>query len=64
MDRVRGPIHPVAESWGFLQRGFDTPPVFMAPYNPPYYNEFMDRLGKYSINPSGSRAKNSAEVLL
>jgi len=45
MDRVRGPIHPVAESWGFLQRGFDTPPVFMAPYNPPYYNEFMDRLG-------------------
>jgi GNAT superfamily N-acetyltransferase len=45
MDRVRGPIHPVAESWGFLERGFDTPPVFMAPYNPPYYNEFMDRLG-------------------
>jgi GNAT superfamily N-acetyltransferase len=45
MDRVRGPIHPVAESWGFLERGFDTPPVFMAPYNPPYYNDFMDRLG-------------------
>jgi ribosomal protein S18 acetylase RimI-like enzyme len=45
MDRVRGPIHPVAESWGFLERGFDAPPVFMAPYNPPYYNEFMDRLG-------------------
>jgi ribosomal protein S18 acetylase RimI-like enzyme len=45
MDRVRGPIHPVAESWGFLLRGFDSPPVFMAPYNPPYYNEFMDRLG-------------------
>jgi ribosomal protein S18 acetylase RimI-like enzyme len=45
MDRVRGPIHPVAESWGFLQSGFDTSPVFMAPYNPPYYNAFMDRLG-------------------
>lgn len=45
MNRVRGPIHPVAESWGFLQRGFDSPPVFMAPYNPAYYNEFMDGLG-------------------
>jgi GNAT superfamily N-acetyltransferase len=45
MDRVRGPIHPVAESWGFLLSGFETPPVFMAPYNPPYYNDFMDGLG-------------------
>jgi GNAT superfamily N-acetyltransferase len=45
MDRIRGPIHPVAESWGFLKEGFDTPPVFMAPYNPSFYNGFMDRLG-------------------
>lgn len=45
MDRVRGPIHPVAESWGFLTDAFDKPPVFMAPYNPPYYNEFARQLG-------------------
>jgi len=45
MDRVRGPIHPVSESWGFLLDAFDQPPVFMAPYNPPYYNEFAGRLG-------------------
>jgi GNAT superfamily N-acetyltransferase len=45
MDRVRGPINPVAESWGFLKEGFDAPPVFMAPYNPSFYNGFMDRLG-------------------
>jgi hypothetical protein len=45
MDRVRGPIHPVAESWGFLLDGFRSPPVFMAPYNPPYYTTFMDALG-------------------
>jgi len=45
MDRVRGPIHPVAESWGFLLEGFDMPPVFMAPYNPAYYNDFAVRLG-------------------
>ncbi len=45
MDRVRGPIHPVAESWGFLLQGFETPPVFMAPYNPPWYNDFIVQLG-------------------
>ncbi len=45
MDRVRGPIHPVSESWGFLLDAFDQPPVFMAPYNPAYYNEFAQRLG-------------------
>jgi len=45
MDRVRGPIHPVAESWGFLLDAFDRPPVFMAPYNPAYYNDFVVRLG-------------------
>ncbi len=45
MDRLRGPINPVAESWGFLKEGFDAPPVFMAAYNPSFYNGFMDRLG-------------------
>jgi GNAT superfamily N-acetyltransferase len=45
VNRVRGPIHPVAESWGFLLDGFDMPPVFMAPYNPGYYNDFVRRLG-------------------
>ena len=38
MDRVRGPINAVAESWGFLLQGFEDPPVFMAPYNPARYN--------------------------
>jgi len=45
IERVRGPIHPISESWGFLVEGFQTPPVFMAPYNPPHYNAFMERLG-------------------
>lgn len=45
IDRVRGPIHPVSESWGFLTRGFEAPPVFMASYNPPFYNDFMTQLG-------------------
>jgi ribosomal protein S18 acetylase RimI-like enzyme len=45
MERVRGPIHPVAESWGFLLDGFGQPPVFMASYNPAWYNELMVHLG-------------------
>jgi GNAT superfamily N-acetyltransferase len=45
MNRIRGSIHPVAESWGFLLEGFQEPPVFMAPYNPPWYNDFMVKLG-------------------
>ena len=45
MDWVRGPIHPISESWGFLLDGYTSPPVFMAPYNPPYYISFMNALG-------------------
>ncbi len=49
MDTIRGPIHPVAENWGFLKEGFDSPPVFMSPYNFSYYNEFLPRLGYAKI---------------
>ena len=45
MDVIRGPIHPIAESWGFLYKGFNSSPVFMAPYNFPYYNDFITSLG-------------------
>jgi hypothetical protein len=45
MDRVRGPIHPVSESWGFIVDGFSAPPVFMSPYNPPWYNDLVAPLG-------------------
>jgi ribosomal protein S18 acetylase RimI-like enzyme len=45
MDRMLGPINPVAEFWGFLLEGFDTPPVFLSPYNPPYYNDMMEEYG-------------------
>ncbi len=41
MDRVRGPINPISECWGFLRRGFESPPVFLAPYNPPFYNDLV-----------------------
>ncbi len=34
-ERMLGPIHPVAEFWGFLVEGFEAPPVFLTPWNPP-----------------------------
>jgi GNAT superfamily N-acetyltransferase len=33
------------DSVGFLMKGFDTPPVFMMPYNKPYYIDFFERYG-------------------
>jgi ribosomal protein S18 acetylase RimI-like enzyme len=45
MNVIRGPIHPVAESWGFLNEGFNSSPVFMAPYNLPHYNDYIVNLG-------------------
>ncbi len=44
MTAVRGPIDPVAECWGFLLDG-DTPPVYMSPHNPLYYNNFAENSG-------------------
>lgn len=45
MDAVRGPIHPAAENWGFVQTGYDTPPVYMSPWNPEYYHAFFTGAG-------------------
>lgn len=44
METVRGPIHPTAEIWGFLKEGFEESPVYMSPYNPPYYNTLLENL--------------------
>ncbi len=41
MEIIRGPIHPVAENWGFVYKGYDSPPMFMSPWNPPYYHKFF-----------------------
>ncbi len=41
MDTIRGPIHPAAENWGFVYKGYESPPVYMSPWNPPYYHRFL-----------------------
>jgi hypothetical protein len=37
------------EECGLLIEGFDRPPSFMMPYNPPYYLDLMDRVGLEKI---------------
>ncbi|MFQ6092627.1 MAG: GNAT family N-acetyltransferase [bacterium] len=46
MDTMRGPMNfSTNEECGLLIDGFDSSPVFMMPYNPKYYVDFMDRFG-------------------
>ncbi len=46
MDRVRGPIDlSTHNNCLFLVDGFDSPPMIMMPYNPPYYPKFVEQAG-------------------
>ena len=49
LSYMRGPINPIAESWGFLLEGYDSLPVLMAPYNPSYYHGMMHDAGMAKI---------------
>ncbi len=42
MTRILGPMNPTSnDECGLLVDGFDTPPVFMMTYNPPYYVDLV-----------------------
>lgn len=46
MKIMRGPMNfSTNEECGFLIEGFDHPPMLMTPYNPPYYNNMMEKYG-------------------
>ena len=46
MKNFRGPVNPSQnEDCGLLIDAFDSPPVIMMPYNPPYYADFIERFG-------------------
>ncbi len=48
MTLARGPIDlSTHNNCLFLVEGFDSPPIVMMPYNPPYYPEFVERCGWY-----------------
>lgn len=42
---IRGPINPVAENWGFVHSGYERAPVYLSPWNPPYYHDFFHDTG-------------------
>ena len=45
MESMRGPWSFVPEEWGLVVEGFTPPPVIMAPYNPPYYDQQLTEFG-------------------
>jgi GNAT superfamily N-acetyltransferase len=46
MEIMRGPMNfSTNEECGFLIEGFESSPLLMMPYNPPYYLELMERYG-------------------
>jgi len=46
MKAFRGPVNPCQnEECGLLVDAFDSPPVIMMTYNPPYYADFIERFG-------------------
>jgi len=42
---MRGPWSFVSQEIGMVVEGFEPSPVLMAPYNPPYYNDFLTDFG-------------------
>jgi ribosomal protein S18 acetylase RimI-like enzyme len=45
MKSMRGPWSFVSQEWGLVLEGFEPPPVIMAPYNPPFYNDQLVAYG-------------------
>ena len=45
MRSMRGPWSFASQEWGLVVEGFETPPVIMAPHNPPWYNDHLLAFG-------------------
>jgi hypothetical protein len=46
IEVMRGPMNPSTnDECGFLLEGFDSPPMIMMTYTPPYYLDYMERCG-------------------
>ncbi len=46
MEIMRGPMNPSTnDECAFLLEGYDSPPVIMMTYNPPYYHDLVKRYG-------------------
>ena len=45
MKSMRGPWSFASQEWGLVVEGFTPAPVILAPYNPPYYNDYLQHFG-------------------
>ncbi len=46
LEIMRGPMNPSTnDECGFLAEGFDSPPMIMMTYTPPYYLDYMEQCG-------------------
>jgi GNAT superfamily N-acetyltransferase len=49
MTSMRGPWTFVSQEWGMVVEGFTPSPVVMAPYNPPFYNDYLSAFGLQKV---------------
>jgi GNAT superfamily N-acetyltransferase len=62
---IRGPVSPSTNyECGLLVEGFDSDPMVMMTYNPPYYAALMDRVGLRKAKDLLAYISNSSEVQL
>ncbi len=48
LNAMRGPVSPsMNDQCGMLTKGYDSPPVFLMLYNPPYYNDLVLNYGHH-----------------
>lgn len=45
MKSMRGPWSFASQEWGLVVEGYTPDPVILAPYNPPFYNDFLLKFG-------------------
>ena len=45
MAFMRGPWSFASEEWGTLIQGYESPPMLMSPYNPPFYKAQLEEFG-------------------
>jgi len=50
MTTMRGPWSFASQEWGLVVEGFEPPPVILAPYNPPWYNDLLTSYGMVKAN--------------
>ncbi len=63
MDRIRGPMNlSMNDECGFLLEGFDSDPVIMMPYTPPYYLDLCQRYGFVKVKDLYAYLKSEVGV--